>query len=158
MDINNFGPFQSDVWGTVSDWVVIIVTLGTGIFLVLAFNEQRKTNQLTSKQMKRQILPKFILQYRNDRYELSLTNAPAIEVSIENTNEIIFKDGFYEHIENFELHHYPIVLPQIDGSLIHDGVRSEILNIFYSDIEGLEYSQTIYYERGLLFISTPKLK
>ncbi|SFH51528.1 hypothetical protein [Pedobacter insulae] len=158
MEINNFGPFDSDIWGTVADWVIACVTLGTGIFLVLTFKEQQKTNLFTRVQMKRQILPKFIIQHKNGHNELSLTNAPAIEINIESVKDGIFENGFYEHLENFEVHHHPIVLPVLNEALIFDNGREDIINISFSDMEGSRYSQTIYYEHGEFFISIPKAK
>ena len=42
MNINNFGPFNSDVWGTVSDWFIGLITLGTVYFLYKTLKSQIK--------------------------------------------------------------------------------------------------------------------
>ncbi|MBB5643944.1 hypothetical protein [Pedobacter cryoconitis] len=34
MEIINFVAFNADVWGTVSDWIIVIVTSSTAIYLV----------------------------------------------------------------------------------------------------------------------------
>jgi len=40
MAINNFGPFNAEVWGTVSDWVVVAVTTTTAFFIYRTFRSQ----------------------------------------------------------------------------------------------------------------------
>lgn len=40
MDINNFGPFDSAVWGTVSDWTMVVVTFFTLLYLIKTFIAQ----------------------------------------------------------------------------------------------------------------------
>ncbi|MBB2145298.1 hypothetical protein GM921_07380 [Pedobacter sp. LMG 31464] len=46
MDINNFGIFNSNTWGNVSEWIIITVTIITIILLVKTFREQRRTNEI----------------------------------------------------------------------------------------------------------------
>ena len=43
--LNSFGPFESDVWGTVSDWAMVIVTTLTAIFIYRTFREQLKVTK-----------------------------------------------------------------------------------------------------------------
>ena len=45
VSINSFGPFDSDVWGTVSDWVMVIVTALTALFIFKTFRAQLKVNK-----------------------------------------------------------------------------------------------------------------
>ncbi|RNL52560.1 hypothetical protein [Pedobacter jejuensis] len=49
MDINNFGRFNSDTWGNVGEWVMIVVTIITIVFLYITFREQRITNRTQVK-------------------------------------------------------------------------------------------------------------
>jgi len=46
MDINNFGPFNADTWGTVSDWFVALVTLVTAYYLYKTLKSQLKVQEL----------------------------------------------------------------------------------------------------------------
>ena len=46
MDINNFGPFNADVWGSVSDWFVALVTLTTAYYLYKTLKSQLKVQEL----------------------------------------------------------------------------------------------------------------
>src|SRR4051794_17899331 len=50
LDINNFGPFQSDVWGTVSEWIIVLVTFGTGIVIYYTFLYQSEDRKMLRKQ------------------------------------------------------------------------------------------------------------
>lgn len=66
MDINNFGPFDSDVWGTVSDWFVAIVTAVSIYFLRRTLNSQNETQKLQSsvtnlefQRYRQSIMPKW---------------------------------------------------------------------------------------------------
>jgi hypothetical protein len=49
MSVNNFGPFQAEIWGTVSDWLIVIVTGATGILLLLTFRSQLKVQYAQQK-------------------------------------------------------------------------------------------------------------
>jgi hypothetical protein len=42
MNINDFGPFSANVWGTVSDWIMVSVTTLTALFLIKTFKSQKK--------------------------------------------------------------------------------------------------------------------
>jgi len=46
MNINNFGPFSSDVWGTVSDWAMVIVTGSTLFYIIRTFKSQYEVQKL----------------------------------------------------------------------------------------------------------------
>lgn len=46
MDINNFGVFNSATWGSVGDWIMVLVTIVTIFLLIKTFKEQKKTNEI----------------------------------------------------------------------------------------------------------------
>lgn len=50
-------PLQADVWGTVSDWVMIVVTAFTAYYLVKSFREQKIITQLEQKRFLDSYLP-----------------------------------------------------------------------------------------------------
>jgi len=49
MDINNFGPVNAEVWGTVSDWVMVGVTGLTAFFLWKTLKSQLKVQEAQLK-------------------------------------------------------------------------------------------------------------
>lgn len=40
-------PYIAEVWGTVSDWVMVIVTTLTAVFLILSFRAQKRANDIS---------------------------------------------------------------------------------------------------------------
>lgn len=40
MDVNNLGPFNAEVWGTFSDWIMVVVTGATAFLLYKTFKSQ----------------------------------------------------------------------------------------------------------------------
>lgn len=49
MDINNFDPFNSEVWGTFSDWAMVSVTGLTALLLLKTLRSQIKVQELQQK-------------------------------------------------------------------------------------------------------------
>jgi hypothetical protein len=47
--INDFGPFQSEVWGTVSDWLMILVTIVTAYYLYQTLKSQKIVQEAQSR-------------------------------------------------------------------------------------------------------------
>ena len=45
-DVNNFGPFNAEVWGTTSDWFMFAVTGITAIYLIKTFRSQKEVQRL----------------------------------------------------------------------------------------------------------------
>lgn len=83
LSINNFGPFEADVWGTVSEWVMVVVTLGTGIAIILTFLEQRKVTEsqlklqeIETDRYRKEIRPRFEL--KNERKPYTFAALPSV--------------------------------------------------------------------------------
>lgn len=70
MDINHFGPFSPEVWGSVSDWIYIIVTTATLYFIYRTFRSQLQVQQMQLK----------ITTIENERYRLE--NLPIFKAEI----------------------------------------------------------------------------
>ncbi|WP_157280224.1 hypothetical protein [Pedobacter borealis] len=91
MNINNFGPFNSDTWGNVSDWTMVVVTFFTFIYLVRTFSAQRRSitiqdetlrlqiesqkiqfDQLSLEKLKHanEVMPKFVVEKGNYQFEI----------------------------------------------------------------------------------------
>lgn len=60
MDINHFGPFSPEVWGSVSDWAYIVVTTTTLYFIYRTFRSQLEVQRMQLK----------ITNIENERYRV----------------------------------------------------------------------------------------
>lgn len=79
MEIINFVAFNADVWGTVSDWIIVIVTSSTAIYLVKTFKSQKtiedlqqELNKYESIRITSEMQPLFSVQltsHNNDTVE-----------------------------------------------------------------------------------------
>ncbi|MEJ2905077.1 hypothetical protein WAE58_21710 [Pedobacter panaciterrae] len=77
MDINNFGQFNAEVWGNVSDWAMIAVTLLTAVFLWFTLRSQTKVQDLQAKltaieqfKHRRLLFPRFTLEGETNQSEI----------------------------------------------------------------------------------------
>jgi hypothetical protein len=68
MDVNNFGPFQAEVWGTYSDWIMVLVTIVTAIFLWRTLNSQmivqklqQQTTNIENERFRLEVKPNFTM-------------------------------------------------------------------------------------------------
>jgi hypothetical protein len=77
MNINNWGPFDAGVWGTVSDWAMVIVTLGTAIVLVKTLRSQKEGQRLQQ----------FITDIESERYRIEYL--PKFEIAAGNINNVV---------------------------------------------------------------------
>lgn len=75
MDINNFGPFRSDVWGTVSDWALVLFTMGTITGVFLTYRSQQRLFNL-------------------ERFKLREASRPEFELSIEMSDAEVVENRF----------------------------------------------------------------
>lgn len=78
MDVNYFGNFQADVWGTVSDWIMILVTIITAGFLYFTLRSQQISLKLQQDLIsiekfnhRVKIMPKFSLKIKIEQYSLN---------------------------------------------------------------------------------------
>ncbi|UCS95419.1 hypothetical protein KZP23_10585 [Echinicola marina] len=55
-------PFSPDIWGTVSDWAMVVVTSLTAIFLILTFREQQRITSIENYKHVQNIKPYFELK------------------------------------------------------------------------------------------------
>ncbi|MDB5129414.1 MAG: hypothetical protein JWQ85_3646, partial [Mucilaginibacter sp.] len=46
MDINNFGPCEATVLGTVPDWIIAFTTIVTAFFLIKTFRSQKEVQKM----------------------------------------------------------------------------------------------------------------
>ncbi|WDF57210.1 hypothetical protein [Mucilaginibacter sp. KACC 22063] len=74
MNINHFGPFSPDVWGSVSDWVYIIVTTATLYFIYRTFRSQLEVQRMQlritdieNERYRQETLPVFYAEILEDQ-------------------------------------------------------------------------------------------
>ncbi|WP_185216178.1 hypothetical protein [Sphingobacterium mizutaii] len=142
-------PFNSNVWGTASDWVMVFVTIITAIYLIKTFREQKTISKIEQKRFLYSIMPKFILNVKHNKkgafndheYTLKLTANPAFNVDICTHN-------FGKHCVNqpiWETYHEEI-------SDVWPGATIE-----FEDAVGNKYMQEIKNIGTELFITHPTL-
>jgi hypothetical protein len=49
MKLNDFGPFHSDVWGNVSEWIMVAVTATTLYYIVKTLNSQQEVQKMEAE-------------------------------------------------------------------------------------------------------------
>lgn len=101
-ELNNFSPFQSEVWGNVSDWLILFATAVTGLLIWRTLNSQLKIQEFEKIRLKRELLPKFYCKHTvvdNGVHILELTpnSQPfyefnySITQAIESVSEVKFR-------------------------------------------------------------------
>ncbi|MXV52460.1 hypothetical protein GS399_15905 [Pedobacter sp. HMF7647] len=71
-DINHFGPFSSDVWGTVGDWSIVTATVVTGIIIFKTLRLQYKSDQLQIERNDVDVIFMLINQLEQDYSNYSI--------------------------------------------------------------------------------------
>jgi hypothetical protein len=123
MEINNFGPFNSDVWGTVSDWIMVLVTAITLYFLWRTLVSQQKallsqlevqklqqqTTLIEQERFRLEVQPNFTMfiskkeiRIKDDQIEIilildtQLLQAECRKLQV--TNSSLFGELFLDHV------------------------------------------------------------
>lgn len=166
-DIINF-PFNAGVWGGVSDWTMVVVTIITAILLLWTLNEQRKINKSqiqinnqNSARHLREIRPYFRVTREVDTLLLAVTNAVAMDV-------LIFKTDSFGHEKNeneadfiFEvwtLDFHSVYVPHKEYIAQLTVDRQFVMaKIYFKDEEGNEYFQELLGNKYSAFTTFPKL-
>jgi len=149
-------PFLTDVWGTVADWVMIIVTTITAALLIMSLRAQKKANDIAYKNYLLSIKPKFSV---ND----GIVNAVGgnlgfiIELELHNNGvycfEVINFDSNYLSAPSQYTHadtmfpgaKYYLVLDNNITTIIGSNAEAHFLaEIAFTDIDGNYYRQLIF--------------
>ena len=163
-------PFNSNVWGTASDWIMIVVTFFTAILLVRTFEEQKRSNDIQNEKHLKSILPKFVIYQRNSEIKdvkpsgykseyylllrLELNNVRDLEFDI--ISPIIIYNLLsspYEEVGS----EFRFQLNNKFKSEIDD-VKTHILTLNFNDIEGNPYIQNAYIKNNKVYLENPKAK
>jgi len=147
-------PFVAGVWGNVSDWCMVIVTILTAIYLVKTFSEQKKANDISLKIYKRGIMPYFtVLRVQEeDRFylELKANNNTIRNMSFSNINDgyIYNANDFFKNAIVAKESSISIPMQEVfpRGPILVKPV--EVIHIKYSDNEMNFYIQVVSFYYG----------
>lgn len=161
-------PFDSQTWGTVSDWTMVLITFFTAIYLVKTFRQQMVTNKLLIVQHKNNIKPNFDIEKIDHNYKIVLRNSSAKNINIKIINHksisvsSLIVNTFLEYNFNaltrttsYGVGYSSTFLPENIGLL--SGEYHEIAIFEFDDVDGNKYSQKFYYQSDCLHftISNP---
>jgi hypothetical protein len=175
MDLNNFGPLDPAIWGTVSDWFMFAVTFFTALYLVKTFKSQKKIQDLQEQlhriesiRFTNEMQPRFSAQSSYSDIEtfdsgedikhiihLYLTNtskgtAKNIRISYfdqeENTQEVYsYTFGYPNELLIPQLPVVPIIISYDEDANPNYIVDTDLVVRFF-DMENNEYEQEILYQ------------
>lgn len=140
-------PFDPNVWGTVSDWCLVIVTALTAIYLIKTFKAQQKNRLI-------ELMPNFELVLENDRYMIRLSNATAFNIRV---FYHVKEKQVAKSISVWHTYHNPVYAHSVPESNIGDNLK-KYSTIFFEDGDENSYTQTIYHTEKVLIIHPPKIK
>lgn len=171
MDINDFGPFHFEVWGNVADWLMLAATVCTAGFLIATFNSQQVITKIEQANYRHKFLPVFKIVRPTS---LSHTVQHIYEIQLLLTENPITYLDYITHDENYQgnwddidnpremyrptgcLIHLPLKI--IDGSNVKYINNNELsIQLFFTDVLGNKYSQSITSNWGNLKTEYPKL-
>lgn len=176
IDINNFGPFEYAVWGSVSDWIMIVVTGLTAYFLWRTLESQKEVQQaqnlltkIEHARYRREIEPRFeLLKPEIEIYAegeqlqaplvifaFKLNNNQALDVKIE--VKLVGKNSQKRWRFDELTKYYDKVLAldevMIDGDYNDDQYKGTVrlivnFQLTFTDIEGVKFRQWFRYRRN----------
>ena len=178
-------PFDSNVWGTASDWVVIFVTALTAWFLWSTLRSQQdiqelqtNLNRLQFKQHLKNIRPYFIIHDEIRKTQSSSRNYKTIRVNGSNAHNIKISN-IYNNLDVKDFIPFVAVETNLNIEFITtsgvggDGYISsgyslgsvsnrtgenkevKLLSFSYDDEEQNPYKQILYYKTGQLLFTKP---
>lgn len=162
-------PFNVEIWGTVSDWVMVIVTAVTFFFIYKAFQQQQSLLYYENIRFKLFIKPVLILEFKSKMKSLNKKGAfisfslkcnnhkmylSKIEIQPKQINldsdEVIFDfKGFLEVDEPY-FFSYPFL--EFEKFYTDELISSSTIKVYYSDIFKNQYVQEFY------IVHSPEIK
>jgi hypothetical protein len=165
MDIFKF-PFPVEIWGTVSDWIMIIVTTITSYFLYNTLKSQKEVQQAQNKlleieqiRLREDFRPNLKYSRFTENVRIDKPNKDVVSIAVRNISQsiamnvkpIYFPD---DNVEPIVFKPNPRTLVQNEKYLsLHFLVNSSIgeylnciikFSIEYEDIAGTKYIQTVF--------------
>lgn len=164
-------PFNYNIWGTVADWTIVIVTFAGTLYIALSFNEQRKINvqqaeinRLSMERDRREIRPYFKIaserHYPEDgvyMMNLELTHAFATSIMFTyfNKGEYIAQTNVIQQAE-WEVGAKMQI--QVVDNKKEDAIKGSVglVHIKFKDEDDRCYDQTITMGNNRFDITFPK--
>lgn len=160
-------PFDAGVWGTASDWMMVIVTIFTAWFLVGAFKEQKRSNDYLVLNRLKSIMPKF--EIRQETRDPNIGPATPLTTLGDLVITLIKNDA--RHIK-FSKYHTKIEYKIPDKPYMSEGETIEfklvsrifskemndkihIITLSFEDIEGSRYKQEAFIKGGEVYFEIP---
>lgn len=167
-------PFESSVWGNFADFLTLLITIITSIFLIRTFNAQYKLNNLMFKQHEMAILPAFSIKVEKDESFIVLYGNHAQRVcfiKLINGEQITRKINFitcgekvgseFLHLTNVINGNYKAYETyfffkrmSIDPNSNNEAQR--ILKVQYYNMDNVLYQQILEYSDGALNFCSPE--
>lgn len=152
------------LWGTITDWLIVGLTLFASVFLYRNFTEQLKINKASLQKHRRDIMPIFRIALEEEEFFLYLDNAPAFKILIFPTDSFFKRKGD-EPTEGWhdfwDIEKYAVKIPYEDYKALAQieefDRQFSIWEIIFFDQEGRQYEQKINGDRDVSFIDFPKL-
>lgn len=153
-----FAPYDQDIWGTVGDWVMILVTALSAIFLVLTFKAQQAITRIELSKYKGSFLPEIQLQLKENAILVTVTKQPIVTLhtyynpsnnfGYKNNHQDYGAKNSYDELEvggsfRIDIDRRPA---KERGATKRGHALNDEIYIFFTDSEGHLYEQTIVYE------------
>lgn len=155
-------PFNSNIWGTASDWTMVLVTIITAYFLIETFKQQKLSTDIALSNHRRLIMPRlsidtFLITELKERSCLGVivNDNDLYNFRIEyHTNE--FK-GIINTDPNFLGNGQVVFLLVEKLNVFHYGYKTKIATFFFEDVEGNRYLQYLKRDGHFINIEAPLL-
>lgn len=151
-------PFQAEVWGTASDWLMIVITIASLWYIRNTLKSQqevqRQQTQITeieSKRARRDIRPKVDLEFLGKEaateiygvkrmYALSISSSPAFEICFEFAHlpeSLLYTIKFYPR--HYISEAFGSINIEVNG--FEDNWRMIVFKVYFKDEDGGQYER-----------------
>mgnify|MGYP006924698141 CR=1 FL=1 len=146
-------PFKSGVWGTFSDWLMVIVTGITAVYLIKTFDEQKAANDLSGKIYMNSIRPYFTIELDAEEgqgyIKLTAKNNTIRNFTITNCDTNFIHNQIIPQTSDKVAKENNVFMPIVDrprNRLVF--APMPIVKLCYSDEEKNYYFQQVYFQSG----------
>jgi len=171
MNINNFGPFEAETWGTVSDWVMVVVTAATLYLIYKTLKSQTMVQRLQAQattieneRFRIQHMPQFNLTVKQSKARHPAFTSDCVYGLDFQLNENDCKEFSIKVNKEFLMEHIGHVINDMNGDYVVNGshriawvevfpAKKNIMNgaetpivttCSFMDLVGNKYTQDFY--------------
>lgn len=147
-------PYIAEVWGTMSDWAMVLVTTLTAVFLILSFRAQKKANDISYKNYALAIKPRFIVFEKMEETSvgkkaliIELKSNPAYHFEIREYNDEYIENpkSTYQVTTLFPGSKYFLLTTDKVVAITGENAQSHFLaKILFTDTDGNYYQQIVF--------------